>query len=106
MVQVYVRFNIKTSSSSLARFQLHVFIFEFCELVFETENGRSILSHYTRQISKVVNCKLKRVGTLDRDMLFASCAMARGDIVMCFSDDAEKGCWKETGVINLKGYFY
>ena len=61
----------------------------------EIENERGTWPDYDRQISKVVNCKLTRVGTLNRDMQYASCAMARGDIVMCFPRDAKKGCWKE-----------
>ena len=48
---------------------------------------------FTRQISKVSNCGLRRVGNLNIDMIEGTCATANSKLVLCFPSSDKKLCY-------------
>ena len=47
----------------------------------------------TRQISKVSNCGLRRVGSLNIDFIEGTCATANSKLVLCFPSSDKKLCY-------------
>ena len=69
-------------------------VYESCLVVF---NGYAFIfggSIETRQISRVDNCELSRVGSLDFDFKNGACATLMSSIYLCFRAENSKSCKK------------
>jgi hypothetical protein len=53
------------------------------------------------QISRVDDCQLTRVGSLEREMKMASCTTIGNTIFMCFSQDEDSTCYKGSDPFSL-----
>ena len=52
---------------------------------------------YRQQISKLVGCDLRNIGTLSFDIgSFQSCATGNGKIFVCFGDSQKDLCYRST----------
>ena len=98
---VSVRWSLKTRSTFLANGFIIIFLFSkyfsnYNRNLFERGWG----SHL-RQISRVENCALTRVGDLAIDMEAAGCTKTTNAILMCFSNKNgdQKRCYKEDVMI-------
>ena len=58
------------------------------------------------RILRVDNCQLTRVGSLVESMKYASCARTRDTILICFSEDYKKRCYKGPDPLSLEHIVY
>ena len=54
------------------------------------------MGRFDSQISRVDKCRLTRVGNMTNFMYGASCAKTKDTILICFSMDEQKQCYKES----------
>lgn len=64
-------------------------------------NERGGGEKFNKQIGRVENCKLKRVGDLAREMDLASCAATGSAIIMCFPTNGERRCFEGSTPFNI-----
>ena len=57
-----------------------------------TQNFRSTRDSHKRQITRVTDCGLERLGDLDFDLLAGSCTVSDDVMVLCFSLGNGKQC--------------
>ena len=78
----------------LARFCLLLFSLIFLKQNQQNLSKRGWSSSFKGQISKVEDCKLKRIGNLAIEMDSATCTATETDILMCFPWNNYKQCYK------------
>ena len=69
-----------------------LFTFTYKNVTEPNKSGKH--SSYARQLTRVDDCTLRRVGSLSFDLQYGSCAVGASQIVLCFSDSDYKRCYR------------
>ena len=78
-------------------------VYHSCAITYQNQffvYGGQMLKSFSRQIAKVTNKSLKRVGDLPFDFIRGGCSSTTDKILLCFSEQSDwRTCYKSTNPI-------